>query len=81
MIEIKRFVNAFEQGCAGQIMQINNQLGKGQIASIEEYKLKVGERRGLEAAAGLARDMLRQLEIAEDQDIGQGRGQGGGDGQ
>lgn len=77
MIEIKRFVNAFEQGCAGQIMQINNQLGKGQIASIEEYKLKVGERRGLEAAAGLARDMLRQLEIAEDQGPGEPPAGGG----
>lgn len=66
MIEVKRFVTAFEQATQMAIHQRNAQLGKGQCANHEEYKLKVGEIRGLEAASGMARDMLRQMEVAED---------------
>jgi hypothetical protein len=76
MIEVKRFVQALEQGIQVHIAQRNAQLGKGQCASMEEYKLKVGENRGLEVAAGLARDMLRQMEIAEEGDL-QGQVAGG----
>jgi hypothetical protein len=74
MIDIRRFVVAFENAVNQVMVQKSNQLGKGQCKDMEEYKLRVGEIRGLDAAAGLARDMLRKYEMDEE-DKEQGAGQ------
>ena len=65
-IEVKRFVNAFENSIQQFCLQRSLKLGKGQCKDMEEYKLHVGEIRGLEAAVGLAKDMLRKMEIDDD---------------
>lgn len=77
-LEVKRFVKAFETVVQQATLQRSMQLGKGQCADFPEYKRKVGEIAGLEAAVGLARDMLRQMELAEDEDFPDGRREGAG---
>lgn len=67
MIEVRRFVQAFEQTVGQNIAVRQAQLGKGQCQDFTEYKKITGEIRGMEAASGLARDMLRQIEMAEDE--------------
>lgn len=70
-LDVKRFVKAFDNAAQQAIGQKSLQLGKGQCKDMEEYKLRVGEIRGLEASIGLARDMLRQMELAEDEGFDQ----------
>lgn len=77
-LEIKRFVKAFDNAIQQGIGQRSFQLGKGQCKDMEEYKRKVGEIAGLEAAVGLARDMLRQMELAEDEGFEEGKQAAGG---
>ena len=63
---ISRFVNdldkAIQQASGNQALT----LLKGQCANMEEYKRKVGFAEGMNAAVDIARQMLRQMEINEE---------------
>jgi len=55
---VKELQNALNQAAAQRSLQ----LGKGQIASMEEYKKSVGYIAGLEGAGQVADQMLRSIE-------------------
>lgn len=55
---VKELQNALNQAAAQRSLQ----LGKGQVASMEEYKKSVGYIAGLEGAAQVAEQMLRSIE-------------------
>lgn len=63
---VSRFVNdldrAVQQASGSQALT----LLKGQCANMEEYKRKVGFSEGMTACVDLARQMLRQMEINEE---------------
>jgi hypothetical protein len=61
-VTIRQFVKDFKQACIQHSQQRALQLGKGQCKDIEEYKRHTGYIAGIEAAADLADQMLRQLE-------------------
>lgn len=69
-VTIRQFVKDF-RGLINQQVGTNSlKIGKGQCASLEDYKRQCGFNDGLNAAAELADNMLRQLEEAErDQDL------------
>lgn len=71
-VTIRQFIKDFRQACGQHTIQRAIQLGKGQCKDFEEYKKHTGYIQGVEAAADLADQMLRQIEEAErDQDLPQ----------
>ena len=69
-VTLRQFVKDFRNLVGQQAANRALQLGKGQLKDMEEYKRVVGWIAGIEAAADLADQMLRQMEEAErDQDL------------
>jgi hypothetical protein len=67
-VTLRQFVKEFRNLCNQNAGQKSIQLGKGQVADMEEYKRVVGWIAGMEAAGELADNMLRQLEEAAESD-------------
>lgn len=63
---IRGFVRNFQELIQTQITRNSVQIGKGQCASFEEYKRKVGFNDGLNAANALADEMLKKMEESGD---------------
>lgn len=61
-VTLRQFVKELQHIIQQQAITNSIQLGKGQCASLEEYKQKVGFIRGLEAASDMAGNMVQQLE-------------------
>jgi hypothetical protein len=64
MVTLNRFVRDFEAVVAQSINNVNSKIGRGQCKDHPEYKQQCGIIAGMELAVGLARDMLRQVELA-----------------
>ena len=64
-VTIRQFVKNFRQVVSNEAAGKSLQLGKGQCATIEEYKRITGLIAGLEAAGELADRMMRQMEEAD----------------
>lgn len=67
-VTIRQFVKDFRQIVGQNVGQKSLQLGKGQCPDHEAYKQIVGWISGMEAAAELADNMLRQMEEADEGD-------------
>lgn len=65
-VTLRQFVKNFKQIIANEGVNRSIQLGKGQAKDMEEYKRGVGRIEGMEIAASLADNMLRQLEEDEE---------------
>lgn len=76
-IEIKRFVSALDQAIQQQMVNESIKLGKGQCKDHEEYKKITGRIQGMDASISVAREMLRKIEIDED-DVDKGKKRQGG---
>ena len=61
-ITIRQFVKELQNALAQTTIQTSVQLGKGQCATLEDYKTKVGFIKGLDGASEMAGSMLRNLE-------------------
>lgn len=64
---IRQFVRDLQNALGQQSLNKSLQLGKGQCASMEQYKHTSGYIAGLDAAADIADKMLRAVEDAERQ--------------
>ena len=67
MVTLNRFVRDFEAVVAQSINNVNSKVGRAQCKDYPEYRQQCGIISGMELAVGLARDMLRQVEIAEEE--------------
>jgi hypothetical protein len=67
-VTIKQFVRDLQEGLKQAILGESIKLGKGQCATIEEYKKHTGVIAGYERAAQLSEQMLRSMEEADDDD-------------
>jgi len=65
-VTIARFINDLEKMVQQATMNQALQLIKGQCKDMEEYKRKVGVAEGAAGAVDIARQMLRQMEISEE---------------
>jgi len=61
-VTIRQFVRDFQEGMKQASLSESIRLGKGQCATIEEYKKHTGIIVGYERAATLSEQMLRALE-------------------
>jgi hypothetical protein len=67
-VTIRHFVKEFRNLISQQVGKNSLQIGRGTCKDMEEYKRKVGFNEGMDAAASLADNMLRQLEEADRDD-------------
>ena len=65
MLTVAKFVNDLDRVVQKAIAEKGVKLAKGQCATIEDYKRVVGQCEGMVVAVDLARQMLRNIEIAE----------------
>lgn len=63
----RQFVDAFDKVVQNQTVSMALKLAKGQCGNMESYHRQVGQIEGLNNAASLLRDMLGQVESAEDE--------------
>lgn len=66
MATINRFVNDLDRVVQQAIQQRALKLVKGQCKDFNEYHREVGRSEGMQIAVDVARDMLRNMELAED---------------
>lgn len=64
----RQFVDGFDKIVQNQTVSMALKLAKGQCGNMESYHRQVGQIEGLNNAASLLRDMLGQVESAEDGD-------------
>lgn len=64
-MEIRQFVSELKKALQQQQVNKSLQLGKGQCATIEDYKKIVGYIAGLDGACVIADKMLSQLDDAQ----------------
>lgn len=67
MLTLSKFVNDFDRVVQQSILQAGLKLAKGACKSHEQYNREVGRVEGMEAAVNLAREMLRKVELDEDE--------------
>ena len=64
-VTIRQFVRDLQEGLKQAMLNESLKLGKGQCASLEEYKKATGIITGYERAAQLSEQMLRALEESD----------------
>jgi hypothetical protein len=67
-VTIRQFVRDLQDGLKQAIVGESLKLGKGQCATLEEYKKHTGIIVGYERAAQLSEQMLRQTEESDSDD-------------
>ena len=65
-VTIKKFLKDFESIIGQQQMNMGTQLAKGQCKDMEEYKRIVGRVEGMSLAVQTTKDMITQLQEAEE---------------
>jgi len=64
---LSRFINDLDRIVTNDIVNRSTNIGQGGCANIEAYREMVGINKGMRRAVDLAREMLRQHELAEDE--------------
>lgn len=70
MSTVARFVNDLDRLVQQAVLKEGLKLAKGQCQNMEEYKRHVGRCEGMAEAVNMGREMLRQMELADDDDGG-----------
>lgn len=70
MFTVARFVNDLDRVLQKATLEMGMKLAKGQCPNHEQYHRMVGRCEGMAEAVNTARQMLRQIELADQDDSG-----------